>query len=57
MWYWMATLPLPVRHGEPAGAVQVDIGQVCDSTRLKSSLTAADCFMRRFSRPAVCNDS
>jgi hypothetical protein len=26
------TLPLPVRHGEPAGAAQVDIGQSCDST-------------------------
>jgi hypothetical protein len=33
--YWMATLPLPDRHGEPAGAAQVDIGQACDFTRLK----------------------
>jgi hypothetical protein len=44
----MATLPLPVRHGEPAGAAQVDIGQGCDSTRLKSSLMSPDCFMRVF---------
>jgi hypothetical protein len=48
VWYWMATLPLPVRHGEPAGAAQVDIGQSCDSTRLKSSLATPDCFMRVF---------
>lgn len=36
MWYWMATLPLLVRQGEPAGAAQVDIGQTCDSRCLKS---------------------
>lgn len=39
VWYWKATLPVPVRHGEPAGAAQVDDGQSCDSTRLKSSIT------------------
>lgn len=31
---WMATLPLPVRQGEPAGAAQVDIGQMCASAPL-----------------------
>jgi hypothetical protein len=31
----MATLPFRVRHGEPVGAAEVDIGQSCDSTRLK----------------------
>jgi hypothetical protein len=35
--YWMVTLRLPVRHGEPAGAAQVDIGQSCDSTSLYGS--------------------
>ena len=44
VWYWMATLPLPVRHGEPAGAAQVDIGQSRDSTRWKSSLTTRRLF-------------
>src|SRR5664279_3351492 len=44
----MATLPLVVRHGEPTGAAQVDIGQLCASTRLKSSLTTHDCFMSPF---------
>jgi hypothetical protein len=24
VWCWMSTLPLPVRHGEPAGAAQLD---------------------------------
>ena len=24
MWYWIATRPLVVRHGEPAGAAQVE---------------------------------
>src|SRR3954471_10319084 len=37
VWYWMATLPLPVRHGDPAGAAQADIGQSRASTRRKSS--------------------
>jgi len=40
VWYCAATLPLLVRHGEPAGAVQDDIGQSFASTRRKSfSLT------------------
>ena len=40
MWYWVATLPLLVRHGDPAGAAQDDIGQSFASTRRKlSSLT------------------
>ncbi|HEX4814533.1 MAG TPA: hypothetical protein VFV66_17475 [Nonomuraea sp.] len=33
VWYWAATLPRPVRHGEPAGAAQEDIGQSNASTR------------------------
>ena len=37
VWYWAATLPLPVRHGDPAGAAQEDIGQPLASTRRKSS--------------------
>ena len=37
VWYWAATLPLPVRHGDPAGAAQEDIGQSLASTRRKSS--------------------
>jgi Domain of unknown function (DUF4158) len=38
--YCAATLPLPVRHGDPAGAAQEDIGQSFASTRRKpSSLT------------------
>jgi hypothetical protein len=36
VWYWTATLPLPVRQGEPAGAAQEDIGQSLASTRRKS---------------------
>src|SRR5262249_59784386 len=32
-------LPLPVRHGEPAGAAQADMGQSRASTRRKSSVT------------------
>ena len=40
MWYWAATLPRPVRHGDPAGVEQEDIGQSLASTRRKSlSLT------------------
>jgi hypothetical protein len=40
LWYCAATLPRPVRHGEPAGAAQEDIGQSFASTRRKSfSLT------------------
>lgn len=39
VWYWIATLPLPVRHGDPAGAAQEDMGQSWASTRRKSSLT------------------
>jgi hypothetical protein len=37
VWYWAATRPLPVRHGDPAGAAQDDIGQSLASTRRKSS--------------------
>jgi hypothetical protein len=37
VWYWAATLPRLVRHGDPAGAVQDDIGQSLASTRRKSS--------------------
>ena len=37
VWYCTATLPLPVRHGDPAGAAQEDIGQSFASTRRKSS--------------------
>jgi hypothetical protein len=37
--YCTATFPLVVRHGEPAGAAQEDIGQSRDSTRGKSSST------------------
>ena len=33
---------------QPVGAAQVDIGQSCASTRLKSSLTTPDCFMGAF---------
>jgi hypothetical protein len=36
VWYWAATLPRPVRHGDPAGAAQEDIGQPFASTRKKS---------------------
>jgi hypothetical protein len=40
VWYCAATLPRPVRHGDPAGAAQDDIGQSLASTRRKlSSLT------------------
>jgi hypothetical protein len=40
VWYWAATRPRPVRHGDPAGAAQDDIGQSLASTRRKSpSLT------------------
>ena len=35
VWYCAATLPLPVRHGDPAGAAQEDIGQSYASTRRK----------------------
>nr|BFE37761.1 hypothetical protein GCM10010200_100120 [Actinomadura rugatobispora] len=37
VWYWRATLPLPVLHGDPAGTAQGDIGQSWASTRAKSS--------------------
>jgi len=37
VWYWAATRPRPVRHGDPAGAAQEDIGQSFASTRGKSS--------------------
>jgi hypothetical protein len=37
VWYRAATLPWPVRHGDPAGAAQDDIGQSLASTRRKSS--------------------
>jgi hypothetical protein len=32
VWYCAATLPRPVRHGDPAGAAQEDIGQPFAST-------------------------
>ena len=35
VWYCAATQPLPVRHGDPAGAAQDDIGQPFASTRRK----------------------
>ena len=38
-WYCAATLPGRVRHGDPAGAAQEDIGQPFASTCRKSSLT------------------
>jgi len=37
VWYCAATRPRPVLHGDPAGAVQDDIGQSVASTRRKSS--------------------
>ncbi|MDQ2873846.1 MAG: hypothetical protein M3Y33_03100 [Actinomycetota bacterium] len=37
VWYWAATLPRVVRHGDPAGAAQDDIGQSLASTLRKSS--------------------
>jgi hypothetical protein len=37
VWYCAATLPLPVRQGDPAGAAQEGIGQSFASTRRKSS--------------------
>ena len=37
VWYCAAILPRPVRHGDPAGAAQEDIGQPFASTRRKSS--------------------
>src|SRR5487761_1405515 len=38
--YWAATFPRPVRHGDPAGTAQEDIGQSLASTLRKSpSLT------------------
>ena len=43
VWYWTATLPRLIRHGDPAGAAQDDIGQSRASTRSRapsdSSLT------------------
>lgn len=42
VWYWMATLPFPVRHGEPAGTAQVDIRQACDSTVLSQPTPGFD---------------
>lgn len=37
VWYWTGIRPLLVRHGDPAGAAQEDIGQSCASTRRESS--------------------
>ncbi|MCW2934659.1 MAG: hypothetical protein JWM19_5621, partial [Actinomycetia bacterium] len=37
VWYWAATFPRPVRHGDPAGAAQEDIGQSFVSMLRKSS--------------------
>jgi len=37
VWYFNATLSAVVRQGEPVGAWQVDIGQVCDTTSLYGS--------------------
>jgi hypothetical protein len=45
VWYWVATRPLPVRHGDPAGAAQEDIGQSLASTHKKSPRSPADRFM------------
>jgi hypothetical protein len=36
VWYWTATLPVPVRHGD-APAAQEEIGQSLASTRRESS--------------------
>ncbi|MBV9140834.1 MAG: hypothetical protein JO115_07940 [Pseudonocardiales bacterium] len=38
----MTTLPLPVRHGDPAGAAQDDIGQSLAST-CRMSMFEVDC--------------
>jgi hypothetical protein len=43
--YCAATLPRPVRHGDPAGAAQDDIGQSLASTRRKSSSLIRRLFM------------
>ncbi|MBV9144024.1 MAG: hypothetical protein JO115_24420 [Pseudonocardiales bacterium] len=44
VWYWTATLPLPVRHGDPAGAAQDDRGQSLASTLRKSSSLIPESF-------------
>jgi hypothetical protein len=44
VWYWTATLPFPVRHGDPAGAAQDDMGQSLASTHRKSSLLTSESF-------------
>jgi hypothetical protein len=56
VWYCAATLPLLVRHGEPAGAVQDDIGQSFASTRRKSFSLTRGSFHGGVIRPAVCNN-
>ena len=56
VWYWAATLPLPVRHGDPAGAAQEDIGQSAASTRRNvvahRQIVSWGCFIC----PVVCNN-
>ena len=44
VWYWTATFPFPVRHGEPAAAAQEDIGQSLASTRWESSSLTPEAF-------------
>ena len=51
VWYWTATLPRPVRHGDPAGAAHADIGQSRASTRRKSSSLTRKMFHMAF-RPS-----
>jgi hypothetical protein len=48
VWCYAATLPLPVQHGEPAGAAQDDIGQSLASTSRKSRRSPVDRFMCPF---------
>jgi hypothetical protein len=50
VWYWAATFPRPVRHGDPAGAAQEDIGQSLASTLRKSSSLIL--LGKRYPRPA-----
>jgi len=48
---------MPVRHGDPGGASQEDIGQSFASTRRKpSSLTRGPFHGEGAIRPAVCNN-
>ena len=56
VWYCAATLPLPVRDGDPAGAAQEDIGQSFASTRRKPLSLTRGSFHGGVIRPAVCNN-